>query len=147
MRVRSGWELAQHHFYSILLSKASHMVKPKIKGWEIFSSPFVRGTSKCEAKDVGAGKSEKLGPLKPSSTLKTVSLKDNSVTNAKSGWKERKCAGWETSWNSGYNLFMTRWQEMTRAWAKATAVAVEERTDWGCLNCFSTGRTLTLRNN
>lgn len=69
-------ELAYRHFHPHTppLAETSHKVKAKIKEWVLFS-PFASGTAKSEAKDVGAGKSEKLNTLIRSPTLKIMCLK------------------------------------------------------------------------
>lgn len=58
------------------------MVKPQIKGWEIFS-PFMRGIAKSKAKDVGTGKNEKyINTIVHSKDY--VSSEDNATSNVES---------------------------------------------------------------
>ena len=45
------------------MAETSHMVKPRIKVWKIFSSLFVGGAAKSEAKGTGARRNEKLGDI------------------------------------------------------------------------------------
>lgn len=60
------------HFHFILLPKASHMAKPKAKGWEIHSAPLVGRIAGSMAKGRDTGRGRELELIKQSRTMITV---------------------------------------------------------------------------
>lgn len=56
-------------FHFILLPTASHMAKPKVKGWEIHSAPLVGRIARSMAKGRGTGRGRELVLIMQSSTV------------------------------------------------------------------------------